>query len=227
MRRQWRASRRIDLQFGVMELRPAGSRDDFGQDPPQRLIGKCDLGWKALLVLGERDEVRERWPVGARKRIPARIEDGMAELSRAVRPKVEEDDAVTVSHSWNGLAAGRHDPGWLEELVGGSGVVALPDEGNRIRRRGPRSLDHGTVGKLGTIPTLVALPGHGAAAHGRAPAAPDPFQLRTSVLHEPGGTGRWFVAAIGEGMDVDPRQAQLLCHLHPRDQVRQGAVDAA
>ena len=88
---------RVFLGFGGMELRPAGSRDDFGQDPPQRLIGKCDLGWKALLVLGERDEMRERWPVGARKRIPARIEDGMAELSLAVRPKVEEDGRVPIA----------------------------------------------------------------------------------------------------------------------------------
>src|SRR5207247_11307426 len=94
--------RRVLLGCGGRELRPAGARDDFGQGPPQRLIGKRDLGWKALLILGERDEVGERWPVGARKRVPARIEDGMAELSRAVRPKIEEDAAVTVSPRWSG-----------------------------------------------------------------------------------------------------------------------------
>src|SRR5207245_3879667 len=122
---------RVFLGFRGVELRPAGSRDDFGQYPSQRLVGKRDLGREALLVLGERHEVREPWPVGARKVVPGRIEDGVAELSRPVRPKVEENDTIAVCNGGNGVAAWRHDPGWLEELVGGSRIVALLDEGER------------------------------------------------------------------------------------------------
>ena len=165
--------------------------------------------------------------MGARKVVPGRIEDGVAELSRPVRPKVEENDTIAVCNGGNGVAAWRHDPGWLEELVGGSRIVALLDEGERIRRRGPLGLDHRAVGKLGTIPALVAIHGVIAAAHRGDLAPPDPLQLGDQMLHEPGGARRRFVAAIGEGVDVDPFHAQLLRHLHQRDQVRQGAMDAA
>src|SRR5207247_7421385 len=122
-------------------LPPPGGRDNFGQNAHQRLIGKRDLRRQALLVLGERDEVRQSWAVCALEVVPGVIDDGVAELSGPVWPEVEENHTVAVADRGNRVGARRHDPGRLEELVGGPGRVALLDEGNRIRGRRAGRLD--------------------------------------------------------------------------------------
>src|SRR5207245_10873469 len=89
--------------------------------------------------------------------VPGLVDDGIAQLASAVGGKVVEDHAIAAADWWWRFLAGRDNPGWHDEFVGDAAVIALRDQGHRVGRRRSARLNHGAIGALGPIPSLVAV----------------------------------------------------------------------
>ena len=215
------------LGLGGVELRPAGARDDVGQHATERFVRKGDLRGQALLILGEGHEMRQPGVVFALEMVPGLVDNGVAQLARSVRTKVEEDHRVAVRHRRCRVLAERHDAGRNQEFVREPGLVALPDKGDRVGGGRSAGLDHSPIGALGPLPSLVPVHRVVPAADGRDSTGSDPLDLARELLDVTRRTGGRLVTSVGEGVDEHPRHAQRPRHLEQRIQVLGRAVDTA
>ena len=126
------------------------------------------------------------------------LDELLRELTRAVRPEVEEDRAVTRWIEPRTLA----DDDWLDELIRDPSLVTTPHRLDRILRVLPRAVDDRVERELRTLPALVAV--HRVVATGNGRDAID-GQLG-EVAH---GRMRGDVASIRER--VDPRLLRREC----------------
>src|SRR3954471_3699009 len=126
------------------------------------------------------------------------LDELLRELTRAVRPEVEEDRAVTRWIEPRTLA----DDDWLDELIRDPSLVTTPHRLDRILSVLPRAVDDRVERELRTLPALVAVHRVVATGNGRDAVG---GQLG-EVAH---GRMRGDVASIRER--VDPRLLRREC----------------
>ena len=216
----------VFLRLGDMQLGEPQAGEVFGQRHAEaiRRVDHAQPVAKRLIVLGHADKLHGN-PL-ALKAGEIRVQDGAGQLAGAVRPEIEEDDAVVGLHGGHGLPL-MHDDGGFDKFVVLVLLVALLHgliwaEGGHAAPQG-----NGVIAQLHTRPDVVAVHAVVAALDAGDLTHADLQHLLLQLAHIAQAAGGRRVAAIQQGVHIDAGQAPVLGHAQQGVQVGVVAVHPA
>ena len=157
--------------------------------------------------------------------------EGLGDLARTVATVVVENDRIAIADGGAGIRAVVADRRWGDKLItshrGLGRMIVIPANGfdGRVKLQ-PIAKDHGAIGLLDTVPAIVAIHGPVAAHDGGDCADADLFGLGfdlAEILDSGIGGG---IAAVGEGVQKNPRKSASFAQFQAGVEVLEQAVDA-
>ena len=181
---------------------------------------------KRFIILRHADVIQREEAVSPRKAIELRQDECARDLPRAVRPEVEEDNAVVLPDRSHRRAVFRNDNGH-HKLIRHARIIRSLHRRLRVFRQNAFSIDQRRICLFHALKPVVPVHGIIAPHHGRNLTAAERFKLVLQRMDVAFAAFRRHIASIHKAVDEHILQAVVPRQLHECIQVRQVTMYAA